>query len=403
MPPDIKSVSPARHARAPRRPVVLLTAGHYLPGFCGGGPIRSIARLVDHLSDEFDFRILTSDRDLGDDGPYKGIESDCWTPVGPALVHYTSPAKLGLGGIARIIRNVPHDLFYLNSFFSPRFTIFPLTARRLKLIPCRPTLLAPRGEFSAGALSLKPLKKRSYIAAGRMAGLFNGLRWQASSEFEGSEIRAIFGNAAKVTVACDLSAERGPVPPAHTPRAPEDPLRIVFISRLSPKKNLDYALRVLRQVRAPVVFTIYGPEQSQAYSALCRGLAAELPTSVRVVWSGSIAPERIVEAFAAHDLFFFPTRGENFGHVIDEALAAGTPVLLSDQTPWRGLAASGVGQDLPLENAAAFAAFIESMAAESAGEAMARRRRAAAFSLHDREGDIRANRRLFRLATFEGF
>jgi glycosyltransferase involved in cell wall biosynthesis len=36
-------------------------------------------------------------------------------------------------------------------------------------------------------------------------------------------------------------------------------------------------------------------------------------------------------------LFFLPTRGENFGHVISESLQAGCPVLISDQTPWQGL------------------------------------------------------------------
>ena len=36
----------------------------------------------------------------------------------------------------------------------------------------------------------------------------------------------------------------------------------------------------------------------------------------------------------AHDLFVFPTLGENFGHVIYESLMCGTPVLVSDNTPW---------------------------------------------------------------------
>ena len=57
---------------------------------------------------------------------------------------------------------------------------------------------------------------------------------------------------------------------------------------------------------------------------------------------------RVNEVFAEHDLFLFPTLGENFGHVICEALIAGCPVLLSDQTPWRNLEEAGVGWDIPL-------------------------------------------------------
>ena len=47
------------------------------------------------------------------------------------------------------------------------------------------------------------------------------------------------------------------------------------------------------------------------------------------------------------DLFTFPTRGENFGHVIPEALSAGTPIILSDQTPWQKDKSFGL-QILPL-------------------------------------------------------
>jgi glycosyltransferase involved in cell wall biosynthesis len=55
-----------------------------------------------------------------------------------------------------------------------------------------------------------------------------------------------------------------------------------------------------------------------------------------------------------HHLFFLPTCGENFGHVILEALLAGCPVLISDQTPWRNLQAKGVGWDLPLDSVTPF-------------------------------------------------
>jgi glycosyltransferase involved in cell wall biosynthesis len=51
-----------------------------------------------------------------------------------------------------------------------------------------------------------------------------------------------------------------------------------------------------------------------------------------------------------HDLFILPTLGENYGHVIVEAWAAGVPVLLSDQTPWRGLSGKRIGWDFPLSS-----------------------------------------------------
>ena len=55
------------------------------------------------------------------------------------------------------------------------------------------------------------------------------------------------------------------------------------------------------------------------------------------------------ESLAKNDLFFFPAHGENYGHVIAEAMAAGCPVLISDQTAWRNLEEKGAGWDLPLD------------------------------------------------------
>lgn len=48
--------------------------------------------------------------------------------------------------------------------------------------------------------------------------------------------------------------------------------------------------------------------------------------------------------------------------MIAEALSVGTPVLISDQTPWRKLAAVGLGHDLPLAEPGAFVRVIESAA-----------------------------------------
>lgn len=49
-----------------------------------------------------------------------------------------------------------------------------------------------------------------------------------------------------------------------------------------------------------------------------------------------------------HDLLLMPTLGENFGHVIPEALISGCPVLISDRTPWRELESKKAGWDIPL-------------------------------------------------------
>ena len=76
-------------------------------------------------------------------------------------------------------------------------------------------------------------------------------------------------------------------------------------------------------------------------------------------YAGAAPHSQVASIMAEHDLFLFPTHGENYGHVIVEALLAGCPVLISDQTPWRRLEAAGVGWDIPLARPDAFRAVLE--------------------------------------------
>lgn len=365
------------------KPVILAFVKYYLPGYKSGGPVRTIANMVDHLGDYFDFRIVTEDRDAGDTEAYSGIVVDEWNSVGHAQVYYISPGRRTLSHIARVMRSTAHDLLYLNSFFDEKFTLKPLLARRLSMAPRAPTVIAPRGEFSPGAFDLKRWKKVPYATALRVFGATRDLTWQASSEYEAQDIGHVMGaGAGQVVIAPDL-------PPPQTepnagaewvPRASMEPLRICYLSRISPKKNLDYALEVLRDVSVPVVFDIYGGPSDEAYWQHCQRVAARLPVHVRVHWRGLVDHDDVPGVLARHDLFFLPTRGENYGHAIHEALTAGLPVLISDQTPWRDLEAYDIGWDLPLADRDRFRMAIEEQARLSVEAQRTRRSQACEFA-----------------------
>jgi glycosyltransferase involved in cell wall biosynthesis len=123
----------------------------------------------------------------------------------------------------------------------------------------------------------------------------------------------------------------------------------------------------------------------------------DLPPNVSAHYRGSVKHDEVDDVFRAHDLFLFPTRGENFGHVILESMRAGTPVLIADTTPWRGLEALGVGWDLPLDDPGPFVAAIET-ACSIEGASYARwRERVQAYAARRSEDSavVDATRRLF--------
>lgn len=357
---------------------VLVFADHYLPAYKAGGVVRTLANLADQLSEEVNFHIVTSDRDLGDAASFKDVPVDVWTPVGRANVFYRSPGAAGWRAVLASLSPIPYDLIYLNSFFSTGASLRPLVYRALGRLAKRPVLLAPRGEFSPGALALKPAKKQVFISLAKAIGLYGDVIFQASSEYEADDIRRVLGDV-PISVASDLAPR--PTTPLENGESVADvgrPLRAVFLSRISPKKNLLGALEILKQVRTPVIFDIYGVIEDEAYWGRCRAVMAGLPPHVQARYQRALHPDEVPGVLAGYDFFFLPTLGENYGHVIREALSAGLPVLISDQTPWRGLAAQSVGADLPLGAPGAFAAWIEDFARLDPTERTAMRRAARA-------------------------
>jgi glycosyltransferase involved in cell wall biosynthesis len=348
-----------------QKPIILAFVGNYLPGYKAGGILRITVNTVDHLCDEFEFMIITRDRDLGDDKPYADIKLNQWQQVGNATVYYLSPQQSTIKGINKLIAGTPHHLMYLNSFFDP-FTIKALVNRRLYRVPFRPVIVAPWGEFGWASLKQKYLKKFVFIHMARLLGLYNNVTWRASSEYEAQDIQKVMKiDPDAIHIVGDLPMKNIPDAFPNAPfSAPPDAegLKIIFLSRISREKNLDYALRVLNKVKTKVVFDIYGPAENAVYWKECQTLISQLPANVQANYRGIVNSNEVVHVFSHYDLFLLPTGGEAYGHVIAECLISGTPVLISTETPWRNLQNDGLGWDVDLAHCDSFAEIIEKYA-----------------------------------------
>lgn len=339
---------------------ILIVTEHYLPGYKAGGPIRTLASVTEFLGDEFAFFVLTSDRDLNSSAPYSDIEPGVWQTVDKAQVLYLRPAEKGWRCWRNWLKALEYDVIYLNGYF-PRLTIKTLVLRWLRLIPSRPVILAPRGEFSAGALNLKRVKKALYLTLSRWVNLYSDVIWQASSVYERQDIINVLKSPGLQIVVAPNLVYSGHLSHITTTPKETNSVKVVFLSRISRKKNLDYALRILLQLHGDIVFNIYGPLEDTAYWQECQTLIAQMPQNIQVNYLGEVMPEQVIEVLGKYHLFFFPTRGENFGHVISEALRAGCPVLISDQTPWQGLEEQKAGWVIPLPNPERFQTVVETL------------------------------------------
>jgi glycosyltransferase involved in cell wall biosynthesis len=135
----------------------------------------------------------------------------------------------------------------------------------------------------------------------------------------------VIGNA--VDVAAEL--------PAHEFR-PEGTLRILFLSRLHPKKGLETLLDALVKLPQQVTLEIGGAGIG-SYQAELSARVSELGLGARVKFLGHLDGHGKAQAFSRADVFVLPTQSENFGIAIAEALAAGVPVITTHAAPWAGL------------------------------------------------------------------
>jgi glycosyltransferase involved in cell wall biosynthesis len=325
---------------------VFIAAEHFKPAVLAGGPVRSLANLCDWLGGECDFRIYTRDRDHRATAQFSGVATGRWVAIEGTQVWYATPERL-LPDLRAVAATGQPDLAYLNSLFAP-MTRRWLLGRLLGLKPDCPVLLAPRGELGAGALSIRPFKKRLFLRLLRAAGLLRGVRFHATSREEAVDIRRELGADAETRLAPNFGPRVAPPPPSARPRKVAGCADLVFCSRLVPKKNLGFLLGLLAQVRGRVHLRVIGPEEDSTHVAGLRALAEGLPQSVTIDWLGAMAPDHIHSALGSAHFFVLPTLNENHGHGIVEAWQAELPVLISDQTPWRGLASRRAGWDLPL-------------------------------------------------------
>lgn len=319
---------------------ILILTGCYLPGFKDGGPLRSINNLVNALGDKYDFHIVCRDRDNGDSTPYPNIKYNDWNNVGAAKVWYVKPRGYSISFLKKIASEMDH--IYLCSFYE-NYGYKTLLLNRFNKLNI-PITVASMGVFSAGALSQKSFKKKVFISLCKVLGLFKNITWSVTSELEADDLKKAIG-ATKYIIAEDLP--RSSIP-GYTEKN-HDVLQVVFISRISPSKNLSFAIQSLQHVEHNIEFNIYGPIEDQGYWCECQKSLQKLPEHVKWTYRGAIDPDKVQEVFAQNDIFLFPTLGENYGHVIFEALSVGCIPVISDLTPWNFIDDANAGNVLPLE------------------------------------------------------
>jgi len=298
------------------------------------------------MQDVYDVFVLTSDKDLNETIPHADIRSDVWHEKEGITVYYLSDNKKIVDILKSALAKYQFDIIYLNSLYSYSFTILPLIAFYRKKINAK-IILAPRGMLNPNALKFKYYKKAVFLKVLNLSKILDKLYLHATSQDEYDHILKNLNISSKQV----YILENFPNTARQKLKVIEkkkNELSIIYCSRIHPIKNLHLMLSFLRKVPENISLkvSIFGSIEDDPYWNECEAIMDELRIKHKVEYFGAIPHKEVDGNLMDNHLFILLTSGENFGHIIFESILVGTPVLISDQTPWKNLEQKRAGWDI---------------------------------------------------------
>ena len=228
-------------------------------------------------------------------------------------------------------RALVSDIMHSNSLWMLP-NIYPALAVRNRT--CK-LVTAPRGAMTEYSWERSHWKKRLMMVFGQRFALGRTNMFHATCESEIADIRrfgwkqpvALVPNGVEIPSKIKASRHEG-----------ERSRRLLYLSRIHPEKRLDLLLKAWRRLQDVCPdweLWVCGPlegEYPRKMVELGRTLGLQ-----RVTFKGEVLGSEKEAAYQSSDLFVLPTNTENFGIVVAESLANGTPVIVSKGAPWSGL------------------------------------------------------------------
>jgi len=218
------------------------------------------------------------------------------------------------------------NLIHIQGAWHPFLHFFIVLARWYNI----PYILTPRGMLEPWILNRNRLKKKVALFLYQKKDYKNASLVHVTSKEELQNIRNLGykGSIALIPNGIDFSV--------ITSKDKKYGLkRIVFISRIHPKKGLENLIKSWRSIDKSWELLIAGDGEEQYVDKLKDLVKSKDLANIRFV--GAKFGDEKWDFIRSGDVLILPSYSENFGIVVAEALSVGTPVIASKGTPWSDL------------------------------------------------------------------
>ncbi len=312
----------------------------FYPSKKRGGPTVSVTNMVKALSEKIDLSVVTVAFDKGSNEPYREVSLGKNRIFGADVYYLSENTPAAFYGT---LEEISPDVIYVSSLFSRQYSLpalrYASKHKNVRLI------IAPRGELMPSALSRKKAIKTAFLM---MVGqkIKKNAEFHVTSDEEAAALKKIY----KKNFVWQIKNLPSMISASDRRDKEAGEARILTVGRIHPIKNVDYALECLATITGDVTFDIYGPEEDAEYVARCKQIARDLPPNVKVNFKGIVDHDTVGTLLKNYHVFLAPTQSENYGHSIIEALLAGVPAVISNNTPWHDLEENRAGFDISLDS-----------------------------------------------------
>jgi glycosyltransferase involved in cell wall biosynthesis len=240
--------------------------------------------------------------------------------------------KVHVNCVTKLSEKIPlHSFRVIHNFgiWTPFNNLVSFYARKKNI----PEIICPMGMLEPWALSQKKLKKKIAWSLYQKYNLDLTMAIQCTGFLEAENIRSLGIKSRIAIIPHGINFIDNIKKQAK--HKDESHLRILFLSRIHPKKGLIELVDACAQLKSTHwTVTIAGPDNDNYMNVIQKKINT-LGLKDHFNFLGPVYGEQKNNLFINSDLFVLPTYSENFGLVVGEALSAGLPVITTDATPWQ--------------------------------------------------------------------
>lgn len=300
---------------------------HVIPSLAerSGGPAAAIVPLCRALQKQgIDPLIVTTNEDrprINTDAKvnFEGVTARFFPVQLGASFKYSRPLASWLG------KHVPEfDLVHVHAVFNHASVAAARACHRWRV----PYVVRPLGTLDPWSMKQKPVRKRLFwvLFAKRLLAASAAVHYTAAAEKTATEEYLGMNHGRVVPLGVNLNGSNHEDSVAnYFPLLADNPY-VLVVSRLHPKKGLDQlidAFHGFENRRWRLVLAGDGPSDYVAF------LKAKARGSERIVFTGWVEGKQKEALMRGASLFALPSRQENFGLSVVEAMACGVPVLVT--------------------------------------------------------------------------